>query len=269
MNRRDFLSASLAATALHGTTTTTYGQSTMQDAATSKEYYELRRYQLRSGPMVARMHEYLEGVSIPALNRAGVNAVGAFTPQFGSDSPSIFLLLTYRSIQDLAALEAKLAADTAYQKAAESHRNLPSSDPAYIRIDSQLMVAFEGMPRLEVPSSAAGNKPRVFELRTYESHSKKASKKKLEMFGKGGELAIFRRTGLTPVFFGDNLIGQRLPSFTYMLVYADLATRETGWSAFLADPEWQKLRTTPGYTDVEIVSNINAVILRPVKYSQI
>ena len=49
------------------------------------------------------------------------------------------------------------------------------------------------------------------------------------MFGELGELAIFRRTGLRPVFFGNNLIGDRLPSFTYMLTFDDMAAREKNW----------------------------------------
>jgi hypothetical protein len=271
MNRRDFIGASLAAGAgtLHASSAMGHNQSTAQPGSAAREFYELRRYQLRGGPMVGEMHAYLETASIPALNRAGVRPVGAFTVQFGPESPSIFLLLTHRSLQDFAALDGKLAADEVFQKAGESHRNLPATSPAYLRVDSQLMAAFEGMPRLEVPAGAAGNKPRLFELRTYESHSKRASKKKLEMFGKGGELAIFRRTGLTPVFFGANLIGTRLPSFTYMLVYDDMAAREAAWAKFIGDPEWEKLRTTPGYQDAEIVSNISALILRPTKYSQI
>jgi hypothetical protein len=269
MNRRDFLGASLAAGALRASAAMSEGQSTAGTGSNAREYYELRRYWLRNGSMPNEMHSYLEQASIPALNRAGVSPVGAFTVQFGPESPSIFLLLRHPSIQEFAGLDAKVSADPVFQKAGESHRNLPAANPAYVRVDSQLMAAFEGMPRLEIPAAAAGNKPRVFELRTYESHSRRASRKKLEMFGKGGELAIFRRTGLTPVFFGENLIGTRLPSFTYMLVYDDLAAREANWAKFLADPEWQKLRTTPGYEDAEIVSNISAIILRPTRYSQI
>lgn len=271
MNRRDFLGASLAAGAgaLHASPAMADNQSTSGANAAPREYYELRRYWLRTGPMVNEMHTYLEHASIPALTRAGATPVGAFTVQFGPESPAIFLLLTHRSIQDFATLESKLAADQAFQKAGEAHRNLPASNPAYLRVDSQLMAAFEGMPRIEVPAGAAGNKPRLFELRTYESHSRKASSKKLEMFGKGGELAIFRRTGLTPVFFGQNVIGTRLPSFTYMLVYDDMAAREAAWAKFIGDPEWEKLRTTPGYEDAQIVSNISALILRPTRYSQI
>jgi hypothetical protein len=120
------------------------------------------------------------------------------------------------------------------------------------------------MPKLEVP----GNKPRIFELRIYESHSKRANKKKIEMFNVG-EISIFRRTGLQPVFFGETLIGNRLPNLTYMLTYPDMATRDKNWAVFIADPEWRKLSTTPGYADADIVSSISSVFLRPTPYSQI
>ena len=118
-----------------------------------------------------------------------------------------------------------------------------------------------------LPFSAA-NCSSVFELRTYESHSHKASKKKIELFNRN-EIAIFRRTGLTPVFFGETLIGTKLPNLTYVLVFDDLAAREKNWDTFRADAEWKKLSSTPGYTDAEIVTNISNVFLRPTAYSQI
>jgi hypothetical protein len=130
------------------------------------------------------------------------------------------------------------------------------------------MVAFEGMPKLEVPAAAAGNKPRIFELRTYESHSKKANLKKIEMFNRG-EIAIFRKTGLQPVFFGETLLGTRLPNLTYMVAFENLSAREKNWAAFGADPEWRKLSTMPEYADSEIVSSISSLFLRPAPYSQI
>ena len=85
----------------------------------------------------------------------------------------------------------------------------------------------------------------------------------------GGELAIFRRVGLTPVFFAEALFGNDLPNLTYMLTYPDLATREKNWTTFANDPEWKKLSATPGYTNAEIMASINNVLLRPAGYSQI
>jgi hypothetical protein len=266
MKRREFLASSIAAT---GVAAVHAGGSLAQAQQASQVFLELRRYELRGGPMADRMHEYLKSVSLPALNRAGVKIVGAFTPIYGALSPAIYLLLAYSSIQDFAGLQARLEGDADFKRAAEPHASLPATDPAYVRIHSQLMAASSFMPAVEVPPSAAGNKPRIVELRTYESHSLLARRKKLQMFGELGELAIFRRTGLRPVFFGSNLIGDRLPSFTYMLVFDDMAAREKNWAAFIGDPEWAKLRATEGYTDPEIVSSITSIILRPTAYSQI
>ena len=281
MDRREFLSSTVAlgaAASVSGTSASAAGADaealeqgggTMASGTGDRAYFELRRYELRQGPMGDRMHEYLKNVSIPALNRAGVGPVGAFVPSFGALTPSIFLFLSYKSIQAFAGLSAALDADAEFKKAAESHATLPATDPAYLRIHSQLMAAASFMPSVEVPPAAKDNKPRIFELRTYESHSLRARRMKLQMFGELGELAIFRRTGLRPVFFGDNVIGDRLPSFTYMLTFDDMAAREKNWAAFIGDSEWQTLRAKPGYTDPEIVSNITSIILRPTPYSQI
>ena len=143
-----------------------------------------------------------------------------------------------------------------------------ATDPGYVRIDSQLMVAFDGIPVLEKPTGALAGPSRVFELRTYESHNKAAHRKKTEMFNKG-EIDIFRRRGLRPVLFGSNIIGTRLPSLTYLLVFEDMAAREKNWPQFVSHPDWKTLVATPGYSDAEIVSNRHSFILRPTSYSQI
>jgi hypothetical protein len=124
------------------------------------------------------------------------------------------------------------------------------------------------VPKLEVPAQKAAGKSRLFELRTYESHSKKANKKKVEMFNEG-ELTLFRKHGLAPVFFGETLIGPKQPNLIYLLAFDDMAAKDKNWAAFGGDPEWKKMSTTPGYTDAEIVSNISSVFLKPLACSQI
>jgi len=83
------------------------------------------------------------------------------------------------------------------------------------------------------------------------------------------EIAIFRRAGLSPVFFGETMIGSRMPNLTYMLTFENMAAHDKAWAAFSADPDWRKLSNTPGYTDSEIVTNISNIFLRPTAYSQI
>ena len=58
----------------------------------------------------------------------------------------------------------------------------PKANPAFERIDSWLMLAFAGMPKLELSAYCREKKPRMFELRTYESHSELKALKKVEMF---------------------------------------------------------------------------------------
>jgi len=60
-----------------------------------------------------------------------------------------------------------------------------------------------------------------------------------------------------------------MPNLTYMLAFDNLAEREKAWSAFGGDEEWKKLRSAPGMSDAEIVSNISNSILRPLPFSQV
>jgi NIPSNAP len=267
MDRRDFVAGSMGgalASAL-----------TRPDEAAAAEgggrplLLELRRYQFRFGPMETRFAEYAKGALVPVLNRSGVKPVGAFTVMFGADSPAVYLLLPHASADSVAALPGRIRADAEYQRAAATFRALPASDPPYVRRDSSLMAAFDAVPSVEAPSGPAAGPGRVFELRTYESHNENAALKKIEMFEKAGEIAIFRRLGMAPVFFGRNVVGPRLPSLTYMLVFADLAAREKSWGLFRDDPEWVKLRTTPGFSNAEILTNISVQMLRPTDYSQV
>jgi len=54
-----------------------------------------------------------------------------------------------------------------------------------------------------------------------------------------------------------------------MVAYENMAGREKAWAAFGADPDWQKLKVKPGYSDNDIVANISNIILKPVAGSEI
>ncbi len=268
IKRRDFLKSSLAATSVAGLASVVSAAGAEKGPSAAREFYELRLYHLRRGPKQKLFDDFYREAAIPALNRAGVSAVGVFNVMLGPDSPTAYVLLPYKSLDAYVTANERVRSDPDYQKAGADFLNATAAEPAFVRVESSLMVAFDTIPKLEVPAAAAEKKPRIFELRTYESHSKKANLKKIEMFNTG-EIAIFRRTGLQPVFFGETLIGPKLPNLTYMLVYENMAARDKCWSAFGSDPEWKKLSSTPGYTDPEIVSNISNVLLRPAAYSQI
>ncbi len=255
MNRREAIGA-LAASPLALTA------QTMQNS--KRQYYELRYLQMRNGTQPARANEFFSKHFQPTARKIGMGPVGFFNPVFGDNSPFTLMLLTYPTFADAEHMFDRLMADKDFEAAInEWHKPM---DPGYTRKESTILRAFEGHPQLVMPpASKTGH---IFELRTYESNSELTLRKKIGMFN-GGEMQIFQRLGMNPVFFGEALIGSRLPHLTYMLAYEDIAARDRMWKAFGADPEWQKLRATPGLSDAEIVSNISNTILRPAAYSDI
>ena len=269
MQRRTFLASSFSASglAVNASTRALLGS---QGAAVgkSREYYELRRYQLRTGPQVKLAHDFFREALVPALNRLGISPVGVFSVEIGPESPSLYVLMPSASLESLVTVEFRLNRDADYLKAGAPFLNAPAQQPAYVRMESSLMVAFEGMPRLRVPPAAAEHGARMFELRTYESPTDQDHLRKVDMFN-SGEFDVFEKAGFWQVFYGDTLIGSRLPNLTYMLGFDDLADRNKKWNAFRSAPEWKRLSSSPRYTFEEIVSNVTNLILNPAPYSQV
>jgi len=269
MERRKFLASSLAASALAVTTPGSYLEAA-QGAAQGKgrEFYQLRRYHMNSGPQKKLCEDFFRDALVPALNRLGISSVGVFNIEIGPGSPSSYVLIPSSSPETLLNVESRLNRDADYVAAGTAFLNAPATQPPFVRMESSLMVAFEGMPRLKVPPGAAEHRSRMFELRTYESPTPQDHLRKVEMFN-SGEFDVFEKAGFWQVFYGDTLIGPRLPNLTYMLCFDDLADRSKKWDAFRTAPEWKKLSSSPRYAFEEIVSNITNVILTPAPYSQI
>jgi hypothetical protein len=264
MERRDFLTASLAASALAFT-----NQSQAQ-ATTGKqrEYYEIRKYYMQTGPQTKLTESYVADALIPALNRLGIAPVGAFHLDIGPETPTLYLLLPCTNLETLVTAELRLAQDEQFMKAAEPFWNAPATAPAFVRVESSLHIAFEGWPKLTPPASTASHGKRIFQLRTYESPSSQDHVRKVEMFHHG-EFDIFQRAGCGQVFYSDTLIGPRMPNLSYMLSFADMTDLNAKWDIFRNDPAWKKLSGSPRYGFEEIVSNISNLILSPAAYSQI
>lgn len=258
MHRRDFLAGSLAASAVAATSAQAQSQT-----ASPREFYQLRRYSLQSGPQVAMTEKYISEALIPALAQKG-GTVGAFRLDIGPETPAFYVLIPIHAPASAGPLELELSQDEAYVKAAEPFWSAPASSPAFLRIDSALLVAFEGWPRITPPAKGK----RIFQLRTYESPSYRDHILKVQMFH-SGEFEIFKNAGCQPVFFGDTLIGPRMPSLTYMLSFADLSELDARWNVFRNDPAWKKLSADPRFAFESIVSNITNLVLSPLAASQI
>ena len=264
MKRRQFLAASIATSAV-----ALAGDAAAQaPAASSREFYQMRRYSLMSGPQLKLTENYFGSALIPALSRMGMGPVGAFKLDIGQDTPAYYALIPGSSVETLAELDLRLAKDADFMKAAEPFWNATAAAPSFQRVDTSLLVNFQGWPRLTPPASAATKGKRIFQLRTYESPSNAAHMLKVQMFH-SGEIEIFLNAGLHPVFFGDTLIGARMPNLTYMLTFADMAELEARWDVFRNDPAWKKLSTSPRFSADQLVTNIGNLILSPLDCSQV
>jgi NIPSNAP len=260
MDRREFL----AATAVAAVSPLPHPETHSQSAP--RQYIELRRYHLLPGAKQRAFIDFVGNAAIPAMNRAGVGRVGAFTVVYGENAPSLLIVLAHQTLDTVVSLRDRLASDGVYARAGAAILDAPMSDPAFVRVESTLLRAFNAMPALESSAGGAAARSRIVELRTYESHSDHAALNKLKMFN-AGEVPIFRRAGLTPVFFGETVIGTKMPSLTYMLTFSDISARDAAWAAFGKDPEWKTLSADPQYRDN--VSAISDIILQPTAYSQI
>lgn len=267
MHRRHFIASTLGATFMAAQSDA--GGQAQGRGTNTPEFYMWRQYILRTGAQPRRLTDYLQNAAVPALNRLGHAPIGVFEVTFGLPSPTIFVLTPSSSVEGLMSIEAGLERDPEFMKAADGYLSAAATDPVYVRQEVSVLTAFPNVPRIEVPAATKANGPRLFELRTYESHSERAHRAKVRMFSEMGEVDIFRACGLTPVFFARTFAGQRMPSLMYMLVHENMAGREKSWDNFRNNADWKKLSSTPGYTDPEIVSNITTVFLRPAAYSQI
>ena len=265
MERRQFLTSSLALSALSAVPAA-LGQ--QPAAPKGRDYYELRKYHLQSGPQTKLTEGYLADSLIPALNRQGLSPIGAFHLDIGPETPSVYLLIPGKSVEAIATAELQLIHDEEFMKKSEPFWKAPATAPAYIRIDSSLFISFEKWPNLVVPPKGDHPEKRVFQMRTYESPSNNDHVVKVAMF-QDGEFDCFQRAGFSQVFYGDALIGPRLPSLTYMLSFPDLSELNAKWDAFRNDPGWKKLSSSPKYAYESIVSNITNLILSSTSYSQI
>ena len=264
MHRREFLLSSLAFGAL---SVRGHGAHFPRVKEGEQEYLELIKYHLRTGSKKNLVSNFYRDVAIPALNRIGISPIGVFNAKYGANSSTLYVLIPHKSIDSAVTAFSRLLEDTEFNKAGASFLDAPLSDPAFIRMETSLLLAFSYMPRLEVLVSLIKNKSRIYELRVYESHSRKAGKKKIEMFNKGGEIETFQKAGLQSVFFGETIFGPRMPNLTYMLVFENMAVRNQKWDSFGTHPDWLKLRANPIYKDT--VSNITDIILQPRSFSQI
>ncbi|MEN8200973.1 MAG: NIPSNAP family protein [Bacteroidota bacterium] len=242
---------------------------TSSSVAQERDYYQVKIYKIDTGSQESRLDQYLQTAYLPALHKAGIKNVGVFKPIEGKNDSERFVMvfIPYRSLHEFEELEGKLKADKEYQKAGNAYIEAPHDDPPYQRIESMLLRSFSSMPHFAVPDLDSKPAERVYEFRSYEGATELLYERKVEMFDKAGETALFKKLGFNPVFFAEVISSAHMPHLIYMTTFSNEASRQKHWDAFRTSPEWEKMKNMERYANT--VSSISKYLMYPTDYSDI
>ena len=231
-------------------------------SAGKPQYYEVRIYSTKSEEQRQQVNDYWQNAAIPAYNRMGIKPVGVFTELDAAPTNKVYVLVPCDSLEIFGRIPEKLAEDGDYQKAAAQFLGATKTNAAYERIESSLLVAFEGMKQLAQPPKDRT----VFELRTYLSPGEDKGLNKIKMF-ESGEITVMKEVGLAPVFYGRMVVGAHMPCLMYMTCGENLEEHQKHWQGFSASPVWKQLQEDPEYKDNMI--GMIRVLLKRMPASQI
>jgi hypothetical protein len=237
--------------------------------AEKRDYYEIKVYRLGNNEQVKRVDDFLKTAYLPALHRIGIGKTGVYHP-IGNDTAKekkVYIFIPLKSLEQLGTLEDLVVNDNTLQQAGEGYWNAAYNDSAYNRMESIVLKAFPMMPSYSAPSLSGNKTDRVYELRSYEGPTERLYHKKVEMFNKGGEVALFSRLSFNAVFYAEVIAGSHMPNLMYMTSFNNKAERDEHWKVFGSDPEWTKLKNLPEY--LHTVSKSDVLLLNPAEFSEL
>ncbi len=238
-----------------------------QSGKPAREFYQLTVYRFNNDGQEKILDNYLQNALLPALHRMNISKVGVFKTIANDTSAakSLYVFYKIKSPDEVTKLADKINADKEYQTAGTEYINAVYTAPPYDRMETILLRAFPLAPQMKLPELKGDKKNRVYELRSYESHTEKIFKNKVHMFNEGDEIGLFKRLNFNAVFYSEVIAGSKMPNLMYMTCFENKADRDEHWKNFSADPQWKKLSAMPEYQ--KNVSKNEQNFLRPAAYS--
>ena len=274
MERRDFLKTACATGAIATVATATAVAQPRAGGRSNRAFIEFREYHCATAEKKQLLINILDRAMIPALNRQEITPVGVFEASAelnagdrsydAANNLKVYLLCQYSNMQQMTTVTSRLLADEVFMAAAADVFKAPMNDPVYETCESTLMYGFPNCPQIEVPTDTPS---RLFQIRFYKSYNIERNATKIAMFDPDGELELFRKCGMAPVFFGDTLAGRMMPNLTYMLGFKNAEEKDAAWAKFVASPEWKELSGNPKYKDT--ANKIVNIVLKPSPQSQV
>ena len=235
----------------------------------SQIFYEIKVYHYETVDQEKTIDTYLKDAFMPALHRQGIMNIGVFKP-VGNDTlvnKRTYVLIPFKSPKKFADLPDLLSKDSKFKNDGKTYLEAPYNKVPYKRMESIFLKAFADMPNMAIPVLNNQLSTRVYELRSYEGPTEKLYGRKVEMFNKGGEIALFKKLNFNAVFYGSVIAGSRMPNLMYMTTFEDMPSRDAHWKSFSASPEWKELSALEYYK--RTVSKSEIILLNPVSYSEI
>jgi hypothetical protein len=265
MKRREFLTASGLGIAALSTLPTASAQVRRARRDSARQFIELRKYTVKDADKRAKLVAILDKALIPALNRQGLKPVGVLIPKESETkfAQNVFVVIPHQTMDSFVNVNAKLVADSVYRKDAAPIFETTSKNPVYTDCETWLLQCFPTIPSLETPELGAN---RVYQMRQYRSFNIDRNDAKMKMFYQGGELPLFRKVGMNPIFFGNIVAGSRMPAFWYMIGFASEEAQGKAWNAFGSHPDWAAIKDLPEYADT--ATEIDNIVLLPSPGSQ-
>ncbi|MGL4943746.1 MAG: NIPSNAP family protein [Thermoguttaceae bacterium] len=223
---------------------------------------ELRVFHCGDAAKRDKLAAFIAKSFAPAVKRIGETPVGILNAPAdanegkGTWENDLFVLFQHNRGR-LGSLNQRLLADTKFVSDAAEYFAIPLQESLFSKYDSTLFLGFPSCPAIETPVKSAD---RLFQLRYYQSYNMERNAAKIAMF-EDGELALFRKCGMHPVFFGETLYGDMMPNLTYMIGFENKDEQKKGWDTFVNSDAWKEMKSNPKYKDT--ATTIVNIVLRP------
>ena len=240
-----------------------------EPSAKGAGYFELKVYHFNSATQEASIDSFLQHQYLPAMHSGGVDYIGIFKP-IGNDTladKKVYVFVPYKNLKQWEKFTLEPANNPQFGNGGGSYLGAVYNQPAYARIETIFMKAFELMPPMTASKLTGPKSERVYELRSYEGASENIYRNKVQMFNQGGEIDIFSRLGFNAVFYAEVIYGSKMPNLMYMTSFENKQSRDDHWKAFGSDPAWKTLSARKEFQNN--VSHSDITFLRATPYSDL
>jgi hypothetical protein len=235
-------------------------------AADDARVYEMRIYTTNEGKMDALLARFRDH-SCRLLEKHGIENIGYWLPiekADGADNTLIYIV-AHKSRDGAKTAWAEFASDPEWKvarAASEAGGKILAKPPEAI-----FMKAAEYSPPVKV---GAGDKSRVFELRTYTTHDGKLDA--LHSRFKDHTMGLFSKHGMNHVGYwvptdAEKGAGKKL---IYILAHASKEAGLASFTAFRADPDWVKAKAASekdGPLTIPQPDGVKSIYLRATDFS--